>query len=378
MSIPYAACCQVDNPNPGHRDEMARNTSAMLAQLERAVVGYRPFHDIRLVVFPEFAHAAPIHPTAEEIAEKLAVEIPNPHTERLEAAAREHGVWIQSGSFLEVDPKYPDAVFNTTVLIGPDGIASKYRKVNPWIPWEVHASPCDIPGYEEELFPVVETDIGRLGVATCYDWLFPEVTRELTLAGAEVLIRISAYMDPWGSTPPDRLVDGGEPLSRPREHGHGRRLQSGSERGPLSPLLLARLQHDRRPRRADRLPGAPGAGRGGGGRPHRDRRPPRGAEPTERACHATPPASRGVPPGARRGPRARSDRGRPVDRGPRGADPPQRRSPRMVSPRAWGATEPPPGHGDRWIAFLPPPPSLPCRVFPPRRARGELVPGAHR
>jgi formamidase len=202
VSIPYAACCQVDNPNPGHRDEMARNTSAMLAQLERAVVGYRPFHDIRLVVFPEFAHAAPIHPTAEEIAEKLAVEIPNPHTERLEAAAREHGVWIQSGSFLEVDPKYPDAVFNTTVLIGPDGIASKYRKVNPWIPWEVHASPCDIPGYEEELFPVVETDIGRLGVATCYDWLFPEVTRELTLAGAEVLIRISAYMDPWGSTPP--------------------------------------------------------------------------------------------------------------------------------------------------------------------------------
>ena len=200
--IPYAACCQVDQPNPLTRDDMTRNTSAMLAQLERAVVGYRPFHDIRLVVFPEFAHAAPVYETAEEIAEKLAVELPNPHTERLEEAARRHGVWIQSGSFLEVDPKYPDAVFNTTVLIGPDGIASKYRKVNPWIPWEVHASPCDIPGYTEELFPVVETDIGKLGVATCYDWVFPEVTRELTLGGAEVLIRISAYMDPWGATEP--------------------------------------------------------------------------------------------------------------------------------------------------------------------------------
>ncbi|MCI0651127.1 MAG: nitrilase, partial [Planctomycetes bacterium] len=35
-----------------------------------------------------------------------------------------------------------------------------------------------------------------------YDWLFPEMTRELVLRGAEVLIRISAYMDPWGATPP--------------------------------------------------------------------------------------------------------------------------------------------------------------------------------
>jgi predicted amidohydrolase len=93
-------------------------------------------------------------------------------------------------------------VFNTTLLIGPEGILSRYRKVNPWIPWEVHASPADIEGYGDALFPVVETEIGRLGVATCYDWLFPEVTRELVLNGAEILIRISAYMDPWGATPP--------------------------------------------------------------------------------------------------------------------------------------------------------------------------------
>jgi predicted amidohydrolase len=39
-------------------------------------------------------------------------------------------------------------------------------------------------------------------VAICYDWLFPEVLRQLTANGAEVLIRVSAYMDPWGATPP--------------------------------------------------------------------------------------------------------------------------------------------------------------------------------
>src|SRR5581483_9026532 len=91
---------------------------------------------------------------------------------------------------------------NTTCLIGPDGLLTRYRKVHPWIPWEVHTSPHDLPGYAEELFPVADTEIGRLGAATCYDWLFPEAIRELAVQGAEVLLRVSAYMDPWGATPP--------------------------------------------------------------------------------------------------------------------------------------------------------------------------------
>ena len=128
--------------------------------------------------------------------------IPNEHTDRYVKKARERGVFIQTGTFLEVDRRWPGSVFNTTCLIGPDGILSRYRKVNPWLPWEVHASPHDLAGYNEPLFPVVETEIGRLGAAICYDWLFPEAIRALALAGAEVLIRVSAYMDPWGATPP--------------------------------------------------------------------------------------------------------------------------------------------------------------------------------
>ncbi|MEE9392910.1 MAG: nitrilase-related carbon-nitrogen hydrolase [Planctomycetota bacterium] len=199
----YAACCQVDQPNPLNRSEMRRNTDRMLAMMEQAVSGYRPFHDVRLVVFPEFAHAAPVYATSEELAEKLALPAENEHIERLSAQAKKLGCFLQTGSFLEVDPRWPDAVFNTTLLISPQGERlSRYRKTNPWIPWEVHASPHDLEGYDEDPFPVVDTEIGRLGVATCYDWLFPEVTRELALRGCEVMIRISAYMDPWGSTEP--------------------------------------------------------------------------------------------------------------------------------------------------------------------------------
>ncbi len=198
----YAAACQTDLPCLKHRSELDDRVTTLLGMLDRAVVGYEPFFDIRLVVFPEFAHAAPIYETVDELIHRLAVPIPNEHTDRYARKARERGVFIQTGTFLEVDERWPDRVFNTTCLIGPDGLLSRYRKVNPWLPWELHASPHDLPGYTEPLFPVVETEIGRLGAAICYDWLFPEAIRALALAGAEVLIRVSAYMDPWGATPP--------------------------------------------------------------------------------------------------------------------------------------------------------------------------------
>jgi predicted amidohydrolase len=197
-----AAACQTDFPNPPDRSGTQRHVDRMLAMVDMAVEGYSPFLPVRLLAFPEFAHAAPVYPTARELLDKLAVPIPNEHTERYVAKAREHGVYIQTGTFLERDDAWPGVVFNTTCLIGPGGILTKYRKVNPWIPWEVHASPHDLPGYGEEMFPVADTPIGKLGCAICYDWLFPECLRQLTANGAEVLIRVSAYMDPWGATAP--------------------------------------------------------------------------------------------------------------------------------------------------------------------------------
>ena len=199
----YAAACQTDLPCPRDRDEIAGRVTALLEMVDRAVIGYEPFFDVKLVVFPEFAHAAPIYETVAELARPAG----GSHSQRAHRPLRAqgagtHGIYIQTGTFLEVDCRWPGVVFNTTCLIGPDGLLARYRKVNPWLPWELHASPHDLPGYDEPLFPVVETEIGRLGAAICYDWLFPEAIRALALAGAEVLIRVSAYMDPWGATPP--------------------------------------------------------------------------------------------------------------------------------------------------------------------------------
>ena len=203
MTLRYGvAACQTDFPCPVRRDEIPSRVDRMLAMIDHAVLGYGPYFPVKLIVFPEFAHAAPIHATSAKLRQHLALPIPNEHTERYVEKARELDVYIQTGTFLEADPAWPGAVFNTTCLIGPQGVLSRYRKVNPWVPWEVHASPHDLPGYSDELFPVVATPIGKLGVAICYDWFFPESIRQLAAGGAEVLIRVSAYMDPWGATPP--------------------------------------------------------------------------------------------------------------------------------------------------------------------------------
>lgn len=198
----WAAACQTDFPCPADRTEIGPRVDRMLQMIERTVAGYAPFGCVKLLAFPEFAHTAPIYEDVATLRRRLAVPIPNEHTQRYSQKAAELDVYIQTGTFLEADEQWPDVVFNTTCLIGPDGILTKYRKVHPWTPWELHASPADLDGYDEPLFPVADTPIGKIGVAICYDWLFPEAIRQIAANGAEVIVRVSAYMDPWGATAP--------------------------------------------------------------------------------------------------------------------------------------------------------------------------------
>jgi predicted amidohydrolase len=198
----YAAACQTSFACPRDRSEIASRVDRMLEVAAQTVVGYRPFFDVRLLAFPEFAHAAPVYESVAELERHLAVELPNEHTERYAAFCKAHGAWVQTGSFLERRADRPGRVYNTTALIGPEGILSLYRKVNTWIPWEVHSSPHDEADWPDDPFPVTDTPIGRIGAAICYDWIFPEAIRELAFRGCEVAVRVSAYMDPWGATPP--------------------------------------------------------------------------------------------------------------------------------------------------------------------------------
>ena len=138
------------------------------------------------------------------------------------------------------------------------------------------------------MFPVVETEIGRLGAAICYDWLFPEAIRALALGGAEVLIRVSAYMDPWGATPP---MDWWTLFNRARaveNFAFVVAANQGASAVELPAVLLAGREHGRRLRRPDPRPGRPRPGREDRGRPDRHRRPPGRARPTAGATTCFP------------------------------------------------------------------------------------------
>jgi formamidase len=196
-----AAAIQTDLPAPRDRSGYPGAVKHLLSLIDRVVIGYAPFAPVKLIVFPEHAHVAPIYFSAAEIDEHLALPLPNEYLDAYFNKAKQHDVFILT-SFLEKDDEYPGHVFNTACLVGPTGLLLRYRKVHPWLPWEVHTSPHDLPDWQEPLFPVADTPIGKIGVAIGSDWMFPEAVRQLALNGAEILLRPAASMDPWGATPP--------------------------------------------------------------------------------------------------------------------------------------------------------------------------------
>ena len=93
-----------------------------------------------------------------------------------------HVVFGMTEKDADVDYK----LYNTSVLVGPDGYIGKYRKVHLPLD-ELHVY------YAGEDFPVFETKVGRVGMLICYDKAFPEAARELALGGAEILVTPLAW-----------------------------------------------------------------------------------------------------------------------------------------------------------------------------------------
>jgi predicted amidohydrolase len=72
-------------------------------------------------------------------------------------------------------------LFNSAVLIGPNGTIGTFRKVHLWNEENLYFEPGDLG------FPVFHTAIGRIGMAICYDGWFPETYRLAALQGADIV-----------------------------------------------------------------------------------------------------------------------------------------------------------------------------------------------
>lgn len=119
--------------------------------------------------------------------------IPGDITEALGEIAKEHNVYLLAGSMgekEEVDGKVRR--YNTVPIIGPDGkLIDKYRKMCPYYPSENTIE----PGNRYVVLDIKEKNV-KIGVMNCHDWCFPEISRNLTLMGADILFRPA--VDPEG------------------------------------------------------------------------------------------------------------------------------------------------------------------------------------
>jgi len=152
--------------------EKERNLEVCLGRAEEAAAA-----GAELLVLPECAIPGYVFESLDE-ARPFAEEIPGPATDELEAACSRLGIHLVCG-LLERDGA---DVCNTAVLVGPDGLIGTYRKTH--LPF-LGVDRFTRPGEELALF---DTAIGRIAIEICYDLRFPELTRALALAGADIVV----------------------------------------------------------------------------------------------------------------------------------------------------------------------------------------------
>lgn len=124
---------------------------------------------------------------ARDAFAQLAEPIEGPFVRSLQAIAAEHGTHIVVGMpEREVDTR---RLYNTSVLVAPDGKVASYRKV-----YLANFGP-----FEEGLYfgrgdglTLVDTKLGKIGLLICYDSFFPELAKAYAIQGAELLAIISA------------------------------------------------------------------------------------------------------------------------------------------------------------------------------------------
>lgn len=172
------------------------NTKRHLSIMEEAAAA-----GAQLVVFPEVSlqgyppDLKQFYPERIRDAYRGAEPVPDgPHVTMIAEHAKEIGIYVIYG--LNELVYGTGVIYNTMVLTGPDGHVGSYRKVHV--------------GITEQLtwrrgndWPVFETPFGRIGMLICYDKMWPESSRELTLRGADILVMSTAWPMITGEQDPE-------------------------------------------------------------------------------------------------------------------------------------------------------------------------------
>lgn len=162
------ACIQMEP----HVGEPERNLAASLAHIREAAAA-----GATLLVLPELCNSGYAFASPAEAA-ALAEEIPGGAACTAWASAcAELGVHLVAG----VCERAGDVLYNSSVVIGPDGHLGTYRKLHLWDRENLFFAPGDLG------LPVFDLPFGRLATFVCYDCWFPESFRAAAAQGADIV-----------------------------------------------------------------------------------------------------------------------------------------------------------------------------------------------
>jgi predicted amidohydrolase len=178
----------------GFLGETQKVLSAIAGWCERAATEKADF-----VLFPELVVHGHCTPNTWELAEPVP---DGPTVKRLIQIARHYRLFLSVG----LSEKENDIVYNTQVLVGPEGYVGKQRKL--------HLSRDEVMFYKGgREINVFDMGKCKVGMVICYDNQFPEIARVLALKGAELIVMPhAARMKMWDDTP--------ESAAKARQHTH--------------------------------------------------------------------------------------------------------------------------------------------------------------
>lgn len=151
--------------------------------------------DTRLVVLPEyFLSGFPMGESIPEWQDKACLDPDDLIYQELGNIALSNQVFL-SGNAYELDARFPQLYFQTSFILAPDGKRIlRYRRLNslfaptPHDVWDEYLEAYGL----EAVFPVADTEIGRLACIASEEILYPEIARCLMMRGAEVFLHSSS------------------------------------------------------------------------------------------------------------------------------------------------------------------------------------------
>ncbi len=173
---------------------------AHVRDLEAELAGTRDFLErfsgtpMRLAVLPEYLFTGFPTGRVSDFRARAVFAPDGPEYAALGEMAQRLGLFI-AGNAYESDPHFPALHFQASFLVAPSGeVVLRYRRLNSmytasphdvWSAYTRHYGP-------EAIFPVADTEIGRIAAIASEEILYPEIARAHALRGAELFVHSSS------------------------------------------------------------------------------------------------------------------------------------------------------------------------------------------